>query len=77
MPAFVALGGTADIECMLTNSNRSGLVSLRTESVSAKLVHLYGTRWTPAYFTWDPLQSAAGCVGPERNASAPMGPVRF
>jgi hypothetical protein len=32
-------------------------VSLRTESVSAKHVRLYGTRWTPAYFIWDPLVS--------------------
>jgi hypothetical protein len=40
----VALGGRADIECVLTNSKSKRLVSLRTESVSAKLVRLYGTR---------------------------------
>jgi hypothetical protein len=49
MPSFASLLEEERTLC-LQIQNRSGLVSLRTESVSAKLVRLYGTRWTPAYF---------------------------
>jgi hypothetical protein len=58
MPAFASLlEKEQTLNVCLQTQNRSGLVSLRTESVSAKHVRLYGTRWTPAYFIWDPLVS--------------------
>jgi hypothetical protein len=41
--------------------------------VSAKLVRLYRTHWTPAYFIWDPLQSAAGSYGTREKRKCPYG----
>jgi hypothetical protein len=78
MPAFASLlEKEQTLNVCLQTQNRSGLVSLRTESVSAKHVRLYGTRWTPAYFIWDPLQLAAGLYGTRGKRKCPYGTRSF
>jgi hypothetical protein len=67
MPAFASLlEEERTLNVCLQTQNRSGPVSLRTESVSAKLIHSYGTRekrkcplGTRSFLSWSPMRRTA------------------
>ena len=73
----VALGGRADIECVLTNSKSKRSCELANRERVGETRALVWDPLDPAYFIWDPLQLAAGLYGTREKRKCPHGTRSF